>query len=79
MPYPLDPSDQAVVLSQHLSIRRGEMHPTSCELCDCAHYRWNGASGMYRTDPPSTCRCGHLCMRHRFRQFDPASEACRVR
>ena len=78
MPHPLDPNERTMV-SEHLSKRPGQMHPTNCELCDCQHYRWNGASSMLRTDPPSTCLCGDPCSRHVFRPFDPASEACHAR
>lgn len=60
----------------HSSLRRGEMHPVGCELCDCQHYCWNGAPSGLRTDPPATCRCEHPSYRHVFRPFDPADEAC---
>lgn len=40
--------------------------PTHCELCPCASFRWNGSSDVYRTDPPTTCTCGHPAYRHVF-------------
>jgi len=43
------------------------VEPHDCEQCDCLRYRWNGAPSALRSDPPSTCRCGHPAYRHRFR------------
>lgn len=47
--------------------RRPNMQPHECELCNCQQHRWNGYSCMLRTDPPSTCECGHMTSRHVFR------------
>lgn len=53
-----------------------DLHPVDCTECYCRHYRHNGRSDVLRTDPPSTCRCGHFAMRHRFREVREALEVC---
>lgn len=55
-----------------------DLHPVECELCFCKHYRHNGRSNVLRTDPPSTCRCGHMSMRHRFRQVRETLDVCKA-
>ena len=45
-----------------------DVHPVECTECYCKHYRHDGRSNVLIGDPPSTCRCGHLCMRHTFRE-----------
>lgn len=49
--------------------RKGEMAPRDCEECGCQQWRWNAAPSALRTDPPSTCTCGHPTARHRFRPY----------
>lgn len=55
-----------------------EMHPVDCTECYCAHYRHDGRSNVLVGDPPSTCRCGHLCMRHRFREVRETLDVCKA-
>jgi hypothetical protein len=43
-----------------------DLKPRSCELCDCQQWRWDGTSGMRKSDPPEGCTCGHPTHRHRF-------------
>jgi hypothetical protein len=55
-----------------------DLHPVDCTQCYCRHYRHNGRSNVLQSDPPSTCRCGHLCMRHRFREVRQTLEICKA-
>lgn len=54
-----------------------EGHPADCERCYCRHYRHDGRSDVVIGDPPSTCRCGHLCVRHRWRVIRDYIQVCR--
>lgn len=49
-------------------ISRQRLEPHECEQCDCQRFRWNGLSSSLRSDPPTTCMCGHVVARHRFRE-----------
>lgn len=55
-----------------------DLHPVDCTQCYCAHYRHNGRSGILRGDPQRTCRCGHFCSRHRFRQVRETLDICKA-
>jgi hypothetical protein len=55
-----------------------DLHPVDCTECDCRHYRHDGRSNVLVGDPPSTCRCGHPCMRHRFREVRETLEICKA-
>lgn len=35
-----------------------------CGPCWCETFEWNGLNRNFKTDPPSTCRCGHLEAEH---------------
>lgn len=56
-----------LVYLEGVAYRTGDLAPRDCEECDCTEHRWNCRNRMLRTDPPSTCECGHLTSRHRYR------------
>jgi hypothetical protein len=55
-----------------------DLHPVDCTQCDCRHYRHDGRSNVLIGDPPATCRCGHLCCRHVFREVRKTLEICKA-
>ena len=55
-----------------------DLHPVECEQCYCRHYRHDGRSNVLVGDPPSTCRCGHRSMRHRFREVRETLDICKA-
>lgn len=55
-----------------------DLHPVDCEQCYCRHYRHDGRSRGLRGDPPSTCRCGHPAMRHRYREVRKTLDICKA-
>lgn len=55
-----------------------DLHPVECTECYCKHYRHNGRSNVLIGDPPTTCRCSHLCMRHTFREVRKTLDICKA-
>ena len=55
-----------------------DLHPVDCEECYCKHYRHDGRSNVLQGDPPSTCRCGHYAMHHRFRRVRETLDICKA-
>jgi len=55
-----------------------DLHPVECEMCFCRHYLHRIGTGTLKGELPSMCRCGHLCMRHRFRVVRDTLEVCKA-
>jgi hypothetical protein len=57
------PDDHSYSWPFDLALRVAE-----CTQCDCPEFDWNCRSRALKTDPPSTCECGHEEAKHRFRR-----------
>lgn len=55
-----------------------DLHKVDCELCGCRHFRHGSGGGPCWGDPPERCQCGHLSLRHRYRQLRDTLDVCRA-